>query len=592
MLSSALTSCSVSGGSNAITFDKIDFRTVSDISQVTTTDKKTDYVLIDVADYGKILIRLFPDVAPKTVKNFKNLVSEGFYDGLIFHRVIEDFMIQGGDPKGNGTGGSGKEIKGEFNENGFRNNLRHVRGVVSMARAADMNSASSQFFICQKDYDYGNGKYASFGFVVSGMSVVDAIAAVETSSSDKPLTDVVITSIKFANVPDSVLSSVPESTNPSNSSGNNAIMNSNKKFDYSEILNENLVARSLEATDYVCMEVEDYGKVYIRLFPETAPITVANFKKLVSEKFYDGLTFHRIIENFMIQGGDPEGDGTGGSPETIKGEFLNNGVENYLKHTRGVVSMARRLNDMDSASSQFFICQSDYSKGDGDYAAFGYVIKGMDVVDSIARIETNSLDAPIKAVEISSVYFVSVPNSSLTSGLDSIEELETTEEITNYVLMDVENYGKIVIRLYPDTAPITVANFQKLVSEGFYDGLTFYRLEHKFMILGGDPAGDGTGGSGEKIKGEFSANGVENDLPHIAGVISMARLQKDPDSASSQFFICHDKASGLDGKYAAFGYVIYGFDVVDSIAKSAVNADYSPVEPVVIKSIKFVDIEE
>ena len=99
----------------AVGFNEIDFRTVSDISKVTTTDKKTDYVLFDIKDYGQILIRLYPDVAPKTVKNFKNLVSEGFYDGIIFHRVIEGFVIQGGDPDGNGQGGSDKTIKGEFN---------------------------------------------------------------------------------------------------------------------------------------------------------------------------------------------------------------------------------------------------------------------------------------------------------------------------------------------------------------------------------------------------------------------------------------------------------------------------------------------
>ena len=161
-------------------------------------------VIIDVKDYGKITVELYPDIAPKTVKNFKKLVKEGFYDGLIFHRVIEDFMIQGGCPDGNGTGGytdkSGKKttLYGEFSENGFKNTLAHTRGVVSMARSDDPNSASSQFFICQASAAHLNGKYASFGKVIDGMDVVDAIAAVDTNSNDKPLVDVVITSITFA----------------------------------------------------------------------------------------------------------------------------------------------------------------------------------------------------------------------------------------------------------------------------------------------------------------------------------------------------------------------------------------------------------
>lgn len=179
--------------------DELDFSAV-ELDQVTETDKKTDYMVIDVKDYGKIVIRLFPDVAPETVKNFKQLVSEKFYDGIIFHRVIKNFMIQGGDPDGNGVGGSSKTIKGEFSTNGFENNLRHVRGVVSMARTNVPDSASSQFFICHQGAAHLDGKYASFGYVVYGMDVVDAIASVATNSNDKPKTDVVINSIRFAEI--------------------------------------------------------------------------------------------------------------------------------------------------------------------------------------------------------------------------------------------------------------------------------------------------------------------------------------------------------------------------------------------------------
>lgn len=135
------------------------------------------------------------------------------------------------------------------------------------------------------------------------------------------------------------------------------------------------------------IKVKDYGTIEVELDGDTAPITVANFIKLVNEKFYDGLTFHRIISGFMIQGGDPLGNGTGGSDETIKGEFSSNGVENNISHKRGVISMARS-SDPDSASSQFFIMHQDSTYLDGEYAAFGKVTKGMKVVDKICEDAT------------------------------------------------------------------------------------------------------------------------------------------------------------------------------------------------------------
>ena len=146
-----------------------------------TQDEATGEVVnavIDVKDYGEIKLELDPDVAPKTVANFKKLAESGFYDGLTFHRIMEGFMIQGGDPKGNGTGGSDENIFGEFTQNGFKNDLSHTRGVISMARnGVDMNSASSQFFIVHQDSTFLDGQYASFGKVTEGMEVVDKIAS-------------------------------------------------------------------------------------------------------------------------------------------------------------------------------------------------------------------------------------------------------------------------------------------------------------------------------------------------------------------------------------------------------------------------------
>ena len=139
---------------------------------------------------------LYPDKAPKTVDNFVDLCEKGFYDGLIFHRVIPGFMIQGGCPKGNGTGGPGYSIFGEFSSNGFKNDLKHTRGVLSMARAMDPNSAGSQFFIMVADAPHLDGQYAAFGKVTSGMETADAIVSVETDWMDKPFEPQVIKSIR------------------------------------------------------------------------------------------------------------------------------------------------------------------------------------------------------------------------------------------------------------------------------------------------------------------------------------------------------------------------------------------------------------
>ena len=153
-------------------------------------------VLIEIENYGEIIVELFKSVAPITVENYLSLVEKSFYNGIIFHRVIPGFMIQGGDPEGEGYGGSGKNIKGEFMQNGFDNPLEHTRGVISMARSFMPNSASSQFFIMHQDAPHLDGGYAAFGAVVSGIEVVDKVAQVPTNGADKPLKPVVMKNVK------------------------------------------------------------------------------------------------------------------------------------------------------------------------------------------------------------------------------------------------------------------------------------------------------------------------------------------------------------------------------------------------------------
>ena len=147
------------------------------------------------------------------------------------------------------------------------------------------------------------------------------------------------------------------------------------------------------------LKIKDFGTIKLELDESAAPITVANFRKLVGEGFYNGLTFHRVINGFMIQGGDPWGNGMGGSDTNIKGEFAINGVMNPISHDKGVISMARSQNP-DSASSQFFICQADCTFLDGQYAAFGRVTEGIEVVDAVAAVKTDGMDKPYEDVVI------------------------------------------------------------------------------------------------------------------------------------------------------------------------------------------------
>jgi len=166
------------------------------VDEVRTPPKELPVATIVFKDFGTVEAELYPHVAPNTVANFISLANSGFYDGLTFHRIIKDFMIQGGDPDGSGMGGPGYSIKGEFNKNKFKNDLSHTEGILSMARGQHKDSAGSQFFIVTKDAPHLDGQYASFGKVISGMDIVHKIENVETGNNDAPIEKVIIESIK------------------------------------------------------------------------------------------------------------------------------------------------------------------------------------------------------------------------------------------------------------------------------------------------------------------------------------------------------------------------------------------------------------
>lgn len=221
------------------------------------------------------------------------------------------------------------------------------------------------------------------------------------------------------------------------------------------------------------------------------------------------------------------------------------------------------------------------------YARIGLIVLVIVSLFVLAACEEKEVDAPSVSL-IETVDSEPKTEGSMTQmTFLPAQGFAKADGKTNFVQIVMDSGNAIVIELKPDQAPITVANFQKLVGEEFYDGLIFHRVIQGFMIQGGDPEGTGMGGSKESIKGEFSANGVDNTLPHKRGVVSMART-RDPNSASSQFFICDADSPHLDGSYAAFGSVVFGLDEVDRIAALKVDMNDRPLNPPAMVSVFFV----
>ncbi len=319
---------------------------------------------------------------------------------------------------------------------------------------------------------------------------------------------------------------------------------------------------------YVEIVFKNYGTVSLTLDATVAPITVENFLKLANSGYYNNSYIGRVQPGFVMQ--NAEGKGTA----CIKGEFDSNGVENGLEHKKGIISMARNGISMNSASDQFFIMLSDYSGLDGDYAAFGWVTNGMNIIETIAE------DIPDSAYEddmgflseahmpmIEAVRVIGnngVPSPGTASVPPAAEpftpniSVDTEGHTLHTVEMSIKDYGKVTMVLDATVAPITVQNFLKLVNSGYYNGLSIIRVQEGFVAQLGDGAG------AESIKGEFSSNGVENKLKHKKGILSMARAT-DKDSASDQFFIMLAANSGLDGEYASFGWVTSGMNILEYI---------------------------
>ncbi|HSL94259.1 MAG TPA: peptidylprolyl isomerase [Bacillota bacterium] len=306
------------------------------------------------------------------------------------------------------------------------------------------------------------------------------------------------------------------------------------------------------------IELQSGENIEVELLPEVAPNTVNSIISLVQSGYYDGLFFDYIVADMIVIGGNSPDGGPG---YRIQGEFSLGGYENPVSHTRGTVSLFNGGHP-DSGAAQFFFVLDDAPHLDGFYAPFGRVLSGIEHIVRISRGPATEDGWATNPVETMKKVTVDTLNKNYEAPVTA--EVWNEEQQNPVVTLEIEAGGTVRIELLPGVALNTVRNFVALVERGFYDGLRFHRIIPGFMVQGGDPQGNGTGGPNHYIYGEFASNGIPNNLPHIRGTISMARSQHN-DSAGSQFFLVVGDASFLDGKYAGFGRVLEGMDVVDRI---------------------------
>lgn len=487
MASASFTACgdkagSQPGDSNSSVSDVVNENV--EIMNFTAPQNGDTIIEMNIKDYGTVKIRLFPEYAETGVDNFVQLAESGYYDGLTFHRVISDFMIQGGDPMGNGTGGA--SIWGGQFDGGTDPHLIHVSGALAYANSGSTETNGSQFYIVTgteiTDDDittyeqyYGlsfsenqkaaykraggtpflDGNYTVFGQVFDGLDIIYKIQYVPTNVSDKPLGDgVIIESVKVSKYNGEdlkwYLSDYSDYQDPADA----------EPVNFSDIK---------EGEEIAVMDIEGYGTVKIRFFPEYAPEAVENFVQHAKDGYYDGVTFHRIIEDFMIQGGDPKGDGTGG--ESIWGEKFDGGKYYNLVHARGAIAYANSGGTNTNGSQFYIVTGEDYDDEafanleanpqysfrdsvkefykkvggtpflDRSYTVFGQVFDGLDVVFKIQSVEVDAANnsRPLKDVVINSIkiekYDGSAPkwyisDYDMTDNTDEDPE-EATEEETD-----------------------------------------------------------------------------------------------------------------------------------------------------------------
>lgn len=369
--------------------DQVDDINLAELDYYSYLNDTNPVVTISVRDYGDIELQLFPSVAPTTVDNFVQYITDGEFVNNEFHRVVDGFVIQGGR-----LDAPACNIKGEFNNNGIENNLKHTKGVLSMARVGGMNdSQTSQFFIMHEASDFLDNDYTGFGGVTSGFAIVDMIAKTEEGTTQTPSSKVIIDNITVdlkgqtyddRTCAEDYVAPLPEINVPEEGV---IVLEELPYFDYLS-----------DANPVVTITIKEIGTMEIELFPTIAPNTVNNFIKNINDGTYVDNEFHSVVNNLILSGGKTES-----STCYITTEASDNGFENPLSMTRGVLGMSRIPNDFDSASTGFFVLKADYLFLDGAYAGFGGVISGFNVLDFLSGLQSDVGTVPDFALEFESI---------------------------------------------------------------------------------------------------------------------------------------------------------------------------------------------
>ena len=459
-----------------------------DIANFTAPEKGDTIITMKIKDYGEVKFRLFPEYADKGVENFVELAKKGYYDGLKFHRVIKDFMIQGGDPEGTGMGG--ESVWGGKFDGGTDPHLIHVAGALAYANSGGTSTNGSQFYIvtgsAQTDEEfeyYGqggyvfsdnakaiykkvggapwlDGNYTVFGQVIDGLDVIFKIQNVAVDGQNAmPYRDVIVESVTVGEY---------------NGEDIHWYIDEYEAFDADEIRNstgkENLSIANYtapkEGEKIVTMKLKGYdGEIKIKLFPEYSEKGVPSFLEHAEKGYYDGLIFHRVIKDFMIQGGDPLGTGTGG--ESIYEKGFDDGTNPRLIHAAGAVAYANSGSTASSGSQFYIVTGQVYDKDqlseleangydfteneeeiystnggtpwlDGGYTIFGQVFDGLDIVFDVQNVETDDSDKPKKDVTIEYVKVTEYKGEPVRFGISDYENIKTeavteaaTEATTN-----------------------------------------------------------------------------------------------------------------------------------------------------------------
>lgn len=552
-----------------------------------TIDPKKLYLATLKTAKGDITIQLFADKAPNTVNNFVFLAQEGFYDNTTFHRVLDDFMAQGGDPTGTGSGGPGYTFADEIDPD---TKFDHP-GLLAMANSGP-DTNGSQFFVTFAPTPWLDGNHTIFGEVVDGAEVLDQLTRRDPDQAPDFIGDALY-SVEISETSSSLLPTptpLPTPFSPDANADDHfmASLPADQRVGYWNTGPANVLE---PGTIYLATFRTDAGDVVVELMPDKAPENVNNFVALARAGYYDGTHFYQVLEDLVALGGDPMDNGSGTPGYAIPDE-----LDLSVFNDAGWLGSAQQA--ADSNTGQFFFTLGSVPWLAERFTPLGRVIKGLDVLSGLEPRDPTQADVPdpllLQRVDISTAETSELPTPTPTptpfaptlpkSGQRPLADVPVAERDGYYntapemqidpskdykAILHTE-VGDVTVDLFEKDTPNTVNNFVLLALNGFFDDTTFHRVIEGFMAQAGDPTGTGAGGPGYSFADEF----VPTLRHERAGMVSMAN--RGADTNGSQFFITLDATAWLDDQHTIFGEVTEGMDVVEKIKLRDPDSDTEP----------------